>query len=207
MCFVFVLLRAADGKDLVLHFCTLLRYVLELAAELLDWIKNSNVHHMFIHSCVLSNDLNWYPFTDGDSQVDGCGMHCCLIDGVHYPWSSEGLLRFQWRRQVHSFCWVYAGHYSSIAHRYKWAMGRSTGSLLRKKIKIEKFLKAHDYIMNTEVRELCGISAATVNSTLTGLVENGRLIKNRMNGCWTYKYWDCNSYLILKRRIFWAIKY
>lgn len=29
--------------------------------------------------------------------------------------------------------------------------------------KIQEYLKTHDYIMNADVRELCGVSAATAN--------------------------------------------
>ena len=36
--------------------------------------------------------------------------------------------------------------------------------------KIQEYLKTHDYIMNADVRELCGVSAATANRILAGLV-------------------------------------
>ena len=32
--------------------------------------------------------------------------------------------------------------------------------------KIQEYLKTHDYIMNADVRELCGVSAATANRIL-----------------------------------------
>ena len=39
--------------------------------------------------------------------------------------------------------------------------------------KIQEYLKTHDYIMNADVRELCGVSAATANRILVGLVHEG----------------------------------
>lgn len=41
--------------------------------------------------------------------------------------------------------------------------------------KIEQFLQTHEYIMNADVRELCGVSAATANRILAELVEEGKL--------------------------------
>lgn len=61
-------------------------------------------------------------------------------------------------------------------------MGKTT---LRWK-KIEEFLKTHDYIMNADVRELCGVSAATANRILAGLVANGKLIRYCDSGHWVY---------------------
>ena len=53
--------------------------------------------------------------------------------------------------------------------------------------KIEQFLRTHEYIMNADVRELCGVSAATANRILAGLTETGVLKKYHINGYWKYK--------------------
>ena len=53
--------------------------------------------------------------------------------------------------------------------------------------KIERFLQTNEYIMNADVRELCGVSAATANRILAGLSETGVLKKYRINGYWKYK--------------------
>ena len=52
--------------------------------------------------------------------------------------------------------------------------------------KIEQFLQTHAYIMNADVRELCGVSAATANRVLTGLVSDGKIAKLRVGGHWGY---------------------
>ena len=52
--------------------------------------------------------------------------------------------------------------------------------------KIQEYLKIHDYIMNADVRELCGVSAATANRILVSFVLDGKLIKCHSNGHWMY---------------------
>ena len=53
--------------------------------------------------------------------------------------------------------------------------------------KIEQFLQTHEYIMNADVRELCGVSAATANRVLAGLTNEGKLYKARANGHCVYQ--------------------
>ena len=53
--------------------------------------------------------------------------------------------------------------------------------------KIEQFLQTHAYIMNADVRELCGVSAATANRMLASVVNEGKLYKARANGHWAYQ--------------------
>ena len=52
--------------------------------------------------------------------------------------------------------------------------------------KIEQFLQTHEYIMNADVRELCGVSAATANRILAGFVQNGLLTKCKLGSHWGY---------------------
>lgn len=40
--------------------------------------------------------------------------------------------------------------------------------------------------MNADVRELCGVSAATANRTLSMLTIEGKLVKYRCGGHWAY---------------------
>lgn len=53
--------------------------------------------------------------------------------------------------------------------------------------KIQEYLKTHDYIMNADVRDLCGVSAATANRILSSFVEERKLSKYREGGHWAYK--------------------
>ena len=63
--------------------------------------------------------------------------------------------------------------------------GKSDKKALRWQ-KIEQFLQTHEYIMNADVRELCGVSAATANRILAGLVDDNKVNKGRENGQWAY---------------------
>ena len=47
--------------------------------------------------------------------------------------------------------------------------------------------KNHDYIMNADVRELCGVSAATANRILTNLATKNKIKKYHENGHWIYR--------------------
>ena len=53
--------------------------------------------------------------------------------------------------------------------------------------KIQEYLKTHDYIMNADVRELCGVSAATANRILSSFVKERELSKYREGGHWVYR--------------------
>ena len=63
---------------------------------------------------------------------------------------------------------------------------RDEKSALRRQM-IIAFLQAHEYIMNADVRSLCGVSAATANRILGGLVSEGIVEKTRAGGHWVYK--------------------
>ena len=58
--------------------------------------------------------------------------------------------------------------------------------------KIQEYLKTHDYIMNADVRELCGVSAATANRVLGSIVTDGLLVKRYEYSHWVYKLTDIN---------------
>ena len=54
-----------DQEGHVLHFGTLPQYVPNLVMELLDWVKNSDVH-MPIRNCVFHYEFELiHPFADG----------------------------------------------------------------------------------------------------------------------------------------------
>ena len=52
--------------------------------------------------------------------------------------------------------------------------------------KIEQFLQTHEYIMNADVRALCGASAATANRLLAEFAFEWKLVKYRESGHWAY---------------------
>ena len=52
---------------------------------------------------------------------------------------------------------------------------------------IEKFLETHEFIMNADVRALCGVSAATANRILAKFVADEKLVKYHESGHWAYR--------------------
>lgn len=67
-----------DQEGHVLHFGTLPQYVPDLVMELLDWVKNSDVH-MLIRSCVFHYEMEMiHPFADGNGR-EGRLWHTLLL--------------------------------------------------------------------------------------------------------------------------------
>ena len=58
--------------------------------------------------------------------------------------------------------------------------------------KIQEYLKTHDYIMNADVRELCGVSSATANRILARLLAEKKITKYQAHGHWKYKIFQWN---------------
>lgn len=194
-----------DSEGHVLHFGTLPQYVPDLVMELLEWAKTSEVH-MLIRSCVFHYKLELiHPFADGNGRV-GRLWHTLLLS----KWNSA----FAWLpvesiihdRQQEYYEAINASNdegestvfiefmLSAIKASLIEAIGAS-GAMSDGKIdkatfrwnKIQEYLKTHDYIMNADVRELCGVSAATANRILSQFIDKEKLIRNYFHGHWVYK--------------------
>ena len=194
-----------DNEGHVLHFGTLPQYVPDLVMELLDWAKTSEVH-MLIRSCVFHYELELiHPFADGNGRV-GRLWHTLLLSkwNAAFAWLPvESIIH---DRQQEYYTAINASNdaggstvfiefmLSAIKASLIEAIDAS-GAMSDGKIdkatfrwnKIQEYLKTHDYIMNADVRELCGVSAATANRILSSFVEKGKLSKNRKGGHWAYK--------------------
>ena len=194
-----------DQEGHVLHFGTLPQYVPDLVMELLDWAKSSDLH-MLIRSCVFHYELELiHPFADGNGRV-GRLWHTLLLS----KWNSV----FAWL-PVESIIHDHQQEYYDAINASNDA-GESTAfiefmlSVIKASLidaihtsdamsdrkmdkkalrwqKIEQFLQTHAYIMNADVRELCGVSAATANRILAELVESEKLNRSRVDGHWAYK--------------------
>lgn len=60
-------------------------------------------------------------------------------------------------------------------------------------IKIQEYLKIHDYIMNADVRELCGVTEATANRILSSFVDERKMSKYREGRHWAYSMQSYNA--------------
>lgn len=193
-----------DSEGHVLHFGTLPQYVPDLVMELLDWVKTSEVH-MLIRSCVFHYEFELiHPFADGNGRV-GRLWHTLLLS----KWSPA----FAWLpvesiihdRQQEYYDAINASNDAGESTVFIEFMLSAIKTSLIEAInlsdemsdekldkitlrwnKIQEYLKIHDYIMNADVRELCGVSVATANRILAGFVADGKLVKYREGGHWAY---------------------
>ncbi len=194
-----------DQEGHVLHFGTLPQYVPGLVVELLDWVKNSDVH-MLIRSCVFHYEFELiHPFADGNGRV-GRLWHTLLLSKWNpaFAWLPvESMIHDRQQEYYEAInaandagestvfiefmlSTIKASLIDAIKTSDEMSDRKIDRATMRWKL-IEEFLQTHDYIMNADVRALCSVSAATANRILAGLVEEKELIKVRNRGHWMYK--------------------
>lgn len=193
-----------DQEGHVLHFGTLPQYVPDLVMELLGWVENSDMH-MLIRSCVFHYELELiHPFADGNGRV-GRLWHTLLLSKWNPTFAWLPVESMIYAHQQEYYAAINAANdagestvfiefmlstiKASLIDAIKTSDGMSDGKMDKATIrwkKIEDFLKTHDYIMNADVRALCGVSAATANRILAKLVANEKLIKCRKEN-WIYR--------------------
>ena len=193
-----------DQEGRVLHFGTLPQYVPDLVMELLDWVKNSDVH-MLIRSCVFHYEFELiHPFADGNGRV-GRLWHTLLLSKWNPAFAWLPVESIIHDRQEEYYAAINASNdagestvfiefmlsaiKASLMDTVNVSDEMSDGSMGKATMRwkqIEKFLETHPYIMNADVRALCGVSAATANRILPGLVKKRRLVKCRQGGHWAY---------------------
>ena len=194
-----------DQEGHVLHFGTLPQYVPDLVMELLDWVKSSDVH-MLIRSCVFHYEFELiHPFADGNGRV-GRLWHTLLLSKWNPAFAWLPVESIIHDRQQEYYAAINASNdagestvfiefmlsaikaslIDAINARDDVSDGAMDKATMRWK-QIEKFLETHPYIMNADVRALCGVSAATANRILAGLTAEGKLVKYREGGHWGYK--------------------
>ena len=194
-----------DQEGHVLHFGTLPQYVPDLVMELLDWTKNSDIH-MLIRSCVFHYELELiHPFADGNGRI-GRLWHTLLLSkwNLAFAWLPvESMIHI---RQPEYYAAINASNDAGESTAFiEFMLSTIKASLIDaintsdemsdEKIskatirwkQIEKFLETHKFIMNADVRALCGVSAATANRILSGFASERKLVKYREGGHWAYK--------------------
>ena len=197
-----------DQEGHVLHFGTLPQYVPDLVVELLNWAKHSDLH-MLIRSCVFHYELELiHPFADGNGRI-GRLWHTLLLSKWNpvFAWLPVESIIHDHQQEYYDAInasndagestafieFMLSVIKASLIDAIHTSDAMSDGKMDKKALrwqKIEQFLQAHEYIMNADVRELCGVSAATANRILAELVENGNLVRHRENGHWVYKLFE-----------------
>lgn len=183
-----------DGQ--IVHFGTLPQYVPNSVTELLDWTKCSDLH-MLIKSCVFHYEFELiHPFADGNGRV-GRLWHTLLLSKWNQTFAWLPVESIIHDRQQEYYNALNASNdagestafiefmLSAIKASLIEATEMNDEKLDKKTLrlkKIEQFLRTHEYIMNADVRGLCGVSAETANRILAGLTETGVLKKYHING-------------------------
>lgn len=173
--------------------------------QLLDWVKNSDVH-MLIRSCVFHYEFELiHPFTDGNGRV-GRLWHTLLLSQWNPAFAWLPVESIIHDRQQEYYVAINASNdagestvfiefmlsaiKASLIDAINVSDEMSGGTMNKAAMRwkqIEKFLETHPYIMNADVRNLCGVSAATANRILMRFVLEGKIIKFRKNGHWAYR--------------------
>lgn len=193
-----------DQKGQILHFGTLPQYVPDLVMKLLDWTKHSDLH-MLIRGCVFHYELELiHPFADGNGRV-GRLWHTLLLSKWNpaFAWLPVESIIHDRQQEYYDAIndsndvgestifieFMLSAIKASLVDAINTSDAMSDGKLDKATVrwrKIEQFLQTHEYIMNADVRQLCGVSAATANRILAGLVSDEKLTKLSVNGHWAY---------------------
>ena len=194
-----------DQEGHVLHFGTLPQYVPNLVTELLDWVKNSDVH-MLIRSCVFHYEFELiHPFANGNGRV-GRLWHTLLLSKWNpaFAWLPvESIIHDRQQEYYEAINasnnagestvfieFMLSAIKASLMDAINTSDEMSDGAMDKATVRwrqIEKFLETHEFIMNADVRALCGVSAATANRVLAGLTAERKLVTYSRNGHWAYK--------------------
>lgn len=172
--------------------------------DLLEWTKNSEVH-MLILSCVLHYELEQiHPFVDGNGRI-GRLWHTLLLSKWNpaFAWLPvESMIHANQRAYYVAInasnaagnstafiefmlSIIKASLIDAINMRDALSDGTMDKAMIRR-LQVEKFFETKEFIMNTDVRTLCNVSA-TANRILAGFAAEGKLTKCRIGGHWAYK--------------------
>ena len=194
-----------DQEGHILHFGTLPQYVPSLVENLLEWTKSNDVH-MLIRSCIFHYEFELiHPFVDGNGRV-GRLWHTLLLSKWNpaFAWLPVESIIHANQQEYYAainasndagestvfiefmLSAIKASLTEAITASDEMSDAVSDKARIRWTI-IEGYLKTHPFIQNAEVRNLCGVSAATANRILAELVQEKKLVKYREGGHWAYK--------------------
>jgi len=189
----------------ILHIGTLPRLVPNLMLQLLDWVRDNDLH-MLIRSCVFHYEFEViHPFSDGNGRT-GRLWHTLLLSKWNpiFAWLPVESIIHDRQREYYDAInasnnaadstvfiefmlnAIKASLIEAINMSDEMSDAAESKTASRAKA-IEQFLTQHPYVMNADVRTLCGVSAATANRILAGLAADGVLEKYREGGHWAYR--------------------
>lgn len=191
----------ADSEGNILHFGTLPQYVSKLIQELLEWTEKSEIH-LLIKSCVFHYEFELiHPFADGNGRM-GRLWHTLLLSKWNpiFAWLPiESIIHDNQSEYYNAINISNNNGNSTVFIEFMLSVIKqalqesindkpkniSSKSDLRWN-KINDYLETHEYILNSDVQKLLGVSSATATRILVGFMKDGKLKRIRIKNCWGY---------------------
>ena len=191
----------ADSEGNILHFGTLPQYVPKLVQELLEWTEKSEIH-LLIKSCVFHYEFELiHPFADGNGRM-GRLWHTLLLSKWNpiFAWLPiESIIHDNQSEYYNAINISNNNGNSTVFIEFMLSVIKqalqesindkpkniSSKSDLRWN-KINDYLETHEYILNSDVQKLLGVSSATATRILVGFMKDGKLKRIRIKNCWGY---------------------
>ena len=191
----------ADSEGNILHFGTLPQYVPKLIQELLEWTEKSEIH-LLIKSCVFHYEFELiHPFADGNGRM-GRLWHTLLLSKWNpiFAWLPiESIIHDNQSEYYNAINISNNNGKSTVFIEFMLSVIKqalqesindkpkniSSKSDLRWN-KINNYLETHEYILNSDVQKLLGVSSATATIILVGFMKDGKLKRIRIKNCWGY---------------------
>ena len=191
----------ADSEGNILHFGTLPQYVPKLVQELLEWTEKSEIH-LLIKSCVFHYEFELiHPFADGNGRM-GRLWHTLLLSKWNpiFAWLPiESIIHDNQSEYYNAINVSNNNGNSTVFIEFMLSVIKqalqesindkpkniSSKSDLRWN-KINDYLETHEYILNSDVQKLLGVSSATASRILVGFMKDGKLKRIRIKSCWGY---------------------
>lgn len=191
-----------DKEGKVLHMGTLPAYVPDLVYELLEWVKNSDIH-MLIKSCVFHYEFELiHPFADGNGRI-GRLWHTLLLTQWKPMFAWIPIESIIHDRQEEYYRAINKSNFEGESTAFITFMLSAIQEALEEAVettvvtqnmsgndlrlyKIEQFLNKNDCITNADVRQMFDVSSATANRILAKMVDEGKLQKIRLGKSWGY---------------------
>ena len=180
----------ADSEGNILHFGTLPQYVPKLIQELLEWTEKSEIH-LLIKSCVFHYEFELiHPFADGNGRM-GRLWHTLLLSKWNpiFAWLPiESIIHDNQSEYYNAINVSNNNGNSTVFIEFMLSVIKqalqesindkpkniSSKSDLRWN-KINDYLETHEYILNSDVQKLLGVSSATATRILVGFMKDGKL--------------------------------
>lgn len=191
----------ADSEGNILHFGTLPQYVPKLVQELLEWTEKSEIH-LLIKSCVFHYEFELiHPFADGNGRM-GRLWHTLLLSKWNpiFAWLPiESIIHDNQSEYYNAINVSNNNGNSTVFIEFMLSVIKqalqesindkpkniSSKSDLRWN-KINDYIETHEYILNSDVQKLLGVSSATATRILVGFMKDGKLKRIRIKNCWGY---------------------